>query len=77
MTKHQLAYRKALIDKGLPEVYAHMAAVNFDHALSSTYPPIRRCLSMLVGGYFFWELTPEGEFFWNAIYKEAQDHDAH
>jgi len=27
MTKHQLAYRKALIDKGLPEVYAHMASV--------------------------------------------------
>lgn len=69
MTKHQQAYRKALIEKGLPEVYAHMAAEN---SLNSGTWFLDCPLDLLVGGAFIWSATKEGSDFWAGINKEAE-----
>lgn len=67
MTKHQQAYRKALIEKGLPEVYAHMAAKNMPFYFLC---PGQNLVKLLTG-YFSWPFSPEGWDFWDAIVQEA------
>ena len=61
--QQRTAYRKALVKRGLPEVYAHMAAAHLD--CTNHY-------GSLWSG-FIWSETPEGPDFWRALHRELKD----
>jgi hypothetical protein len=56
-------YREVLIERGLPEVYAWMAAKYLD----SDYP------ARTLRSGFLWGATPEGFDFWEALCIELRD----
>jgi len=64
MNEYQEQYYWSLIDTGLPEVYARMAAPNYIWTWHSA--------SGSLGMGFVWENTPEGHSFWEAIATEFE-----
>ena len=66
--KQRDAYRYALEDAGVPEVFAYMASLNNDSALEEFDGPYSA--EFLISGGFIWGGTPEGRDFWQAVSQE-------
>jgi len=66
--KQRDAYRYALEDAGVPEVYAFMAARNLKRPAS-----LRLDFSDYIFACYIWRDTPEGVGFWSAIYDNCKE----
>ena len=66
--KQREKYRYLLEDKGVPEVIAYMASLNLGNpdGITKNTPAY-----LLIGGGFFWHVTPEGFDFWSAVKDEV------
>jgi len=69
-------YYNRLLDAGLPEVYAAMAAKNFEKerkSLRQSWPSLPRGnASNLVDFGFEWSASSEGFEFWEAIWEDSR-----
>lgn len=68
--KQRDAYRYALEDKGVPEVYAYMAACNAGSSIEDLCR-FSDAVSLIYGA-FYWDAKPEGHQFWSAIANECE-----
>jgi len=64
------AYRYALEDKGVPEVIAFMAAMNYDGQYHWAGDDLA---ADLIYSAFLWLKSKEGPDFWEVIFYEAME----
>lgn len=69
--KDRRAYRAALINKGVPEVYAEMAAQELNE--EGLYWRYTYTAAELLDAGFYWGHSELGHDFWQAVFKCAGD----
>jgi len=67
MNEYQLDFYHKCVKAGLPEVYAEMAAKNYERDYCA-----QETDSNLLWYNFTWEATEEGHDFWSTVTQEMQ-----